>query len=102
MKLAILAAVCAGALAASIATAKLPAPAPLTDDQKAAAEAAKAKAAHGGQVANFQLCRSMDRAAANHARNLKAQGKEFKADAAPACVDPGPLQQSATAAPAKK
>ena len=50
------------ALFLGAAFAKLPAPV-LSDEAKAKAAEAAAKTAHGGKVANYQLCRSMERVA---------------------------------------
>ncbi len=81
---------CLSLLVAVAAHAKLPAPAPLSDEAKAKAAEAAARAAHGGKVAAFQLCRSMDVAAANHFKTAAAMGKPVNsATDAPACVDPG-------------
>jgi hypothetical protein len=75
------------ALAAAAALAKLP---PLSDDAKAKAAEAAAKTAHGNKVADFQLCKSMDRVAAQYMAEGKKAGKDVKAaTATPACADPG-------------
>jgi hypothetical protein len=50
-------------LLASHAQAKLP---PLNDEGKAKAAEAAAKTAHGNKVANYQLCKSMDKVAAGY------------------------------------
>ena len=50
-------------LAASAAVAKLPPP---SDEAKAKAAEAAAKTAHGNKVADFQLCKSMDKVAATN------------------------------------
>ncbi len=69
--------------------AKLPVPA-LTDEAKAKAAEATAKTAHGNKVANYQLCKSMDKAAAHYYKTAKASGKDAKpATDTPACADPG-------------
>lgn len=93
------------------AFAKLPAPV-LTDEAKAKAAEAAAKTAWSGKVANYQLCKSQDRSAANYYKVAKANGKDARpAPAMPACTDPGafvytpvsaPADNSAAAAPAKK
>jgi hypothetical protein len=84
-----------GMLAVPVARAKLP---PLNDDAKAKAAEAAAKAAWSNKVADFQLCKSMDRAAAKYQASLKAAGKEVKpAMDMPACVDPGPYAPVAAA-----
>jgi hypothetical protein len=72
---------------AAVAFAKLP---PLPDDAKAKAAEAAAKTAHGNKVADFQLCKSMDRVAAQYMAEGKKAGKDVKAaTATPACADPG-------------
>ena len=77
------------ALAATVALAKLP---PLSDDAKAKAAEAAAKAAHGNKVADFQLCKSMDKAASKYQATMKAAGKEVKAATdTPPCVEPAPF-----------
>lgn len=67
----------------SAALAKLPAP---SDEAKAKAAEAAAKAAWAGKVDAFKLCKAQDRAAAHY---MKTAGK----GAAPAstCADPGPF-----------
>ena len=77
------------------ALAKLP---PLSDEGKAKAAEAAAKAAHGNKVADFQLCKSQDRAAASHVAAMKQAGKEAKpASPTTACTDPGPYVPAAAA-----
>ena len=89
--------ICTSVLLALAAHAKLPAPV-LTDEAKAKAAEAADKAAHGNKVAAFQLCRSMDRAAAHYFKTASAAGKAVKpAQAAPACADPGPFVPTAAA-----
>ena len=86
-----------GGLMAPLAVAKLP---PLSDDAKAKAAEAAAKAAWGNKVADFQLCKSMDKAAAKYQATMKAAGKEVKPPAdAPACADPGPFVAAPPAPP---
>jgi hypothetical protein len=67
--------------ASALAIAKLPAPAVTPESQLKAAEAA-AKTAHTAKVANYQLCKSQDKAA-KLAKNTKAP------EATPPCADPG-------------
>ena len=62
-------------LASAGAFAKLP---PLSDDAKAKAAEAAAKTAHGNKVADFQLCKSMDRVAAKYVADAKKAGKDVK------------------------
>lgn len=68
----------------SAAFAKLPAP---TDEQKAAAAAAKDKAAWADKVAAYKLCMAQDQVAA---RYLKDKGMKKPAIETPPCVNPGP------------
>ncbi len=69
------------------ALAKLPAP---SDEAKAKAAEAAAKTNWSNQVANFQLCKSMDQVAAVYLAQAKKAGKDSKAVVAtPACADPG-------------
>lgn len=75
-------------LCAGAALAKLP---PLSDEAKAKAAEAAAKAAHGNKVATFQLCKSMDRVAARYLADAKKAGKDIKPVPTPACADPGPF-----------
>ena len=74
-------------LTAAGAQAKLPAP---SDEAKAKAAEAAAKTAHGNKVADFQLCKSMDRTALRYQADSKKAGKEAKPPTAtPPCADPG-------------
>ena len=91
-------------LATSGAFAKLPAPV-LSDEAKAKAAEAAAKTAHGNKVADFQLCRSMERMAVKYQADAKKAGKDAKpATATPPCADPGafvyPPPAATAAAPA--
>lgn len=71
------------------ALAKLPPP---SDEAKAKAAEAAAKAAWSNKVANFQLCKSMDKVAAAYHAQAKKEGKTLKpATATEACADPGPF-----------
>lgn len=80
-------------LAASFMTAgqaKLPPP---SDEAKAKAAEAAAKAAWAGKVAGYQLCKVEDRLAAAYFANAKRAGKTVGAAiATPPCADPGPFQ----------
>lgn len=92
--------IAAAAGLAGAAWAKLP---PLNDEAKAKAAEAAAKTAHGNKVADFQLCKSMDRVAAGYLADAKKAGKDVKPTATPACADPGPFvypPPAAGAAPA--
>lgn len=79
----------AALLLTGAAVAKLPA---LSDDAKAKAAEAAAKAAHAGKVDAYQLCKAQDKVAARTNKAAKPAGKDAKG-AAPAstCVDPGPF-----------
>jgi len=81
-----------GALASSAALAKLPPPV-LSDEAKAKAAEAAAKTAHGNKLADFQLCKSMDRVVARYQAEAKNANKEIKpaSTTAPSCTDPGPF-----------
>lgn len=70
------------------AAAKLPAP---SDEAKAKAAEAAAKTAHGNKVADFQLCKSMDRIAAGYIAQAKKEGRTVKPEPTPPCADPGPF-----------
>ena len=76
------------ALLAVSAWAKMPVP-NLSDEAKAKAAEAAAKTAWSNKVADFQLCRSMDRVAAVYAADAKKAGKDVKPTATPPCGDPG-------------
>jgi hypothetical protein len=92
--------IAAAALLAATAFAKLPTPV-LTEEAKAKAAEAAAKTAHGTKVANFQLCKSMDAAAAHYFKTAKTAGKDVKpATETPACADPGAFVFPPPAAPA--
>ena len=72
--------------------AKLPAPAPLDEAAKAKAAEAAAKTAWSGKVDGYQLCKSMEKSAANYVKTATAAGKTPKtATATPPCADPGPF-----------
>ena len=82
--------------AAAPAAAKLP---PVSDEAKAKVAEAAAKAAHGDKIANFQLCKSMDKVAATYYVAAKAAAKDTKPPTeTPACADPGPFAAAAPAA----
>lgn len=92
------------ALAASAALAKLPVPV-LSDEAKAKAAEAAAKTAHGNKVADFQLCKSMNKTAAYYYAEAKKTAKDAKPPTAtPDCADPGafvfPPPAATAAAPA--
>lgn len=102
LKMALLAMGCAAAaLAAVPALAKLPAP---SEEAKAKAAEVAAKAAHGGKVAAYQLCKAQDRTAAAYFAQAKKDGKATKpAEKTADCVDPSAqVATAAPAAPAKK
>src|SRR4051794_35357681 len=77
-----------------VATAKLPAPPPLNDAQKAAAEEKKAKDATAADLAKQQQARAEDRVAARYIADQKAKGINVTPQM-------GPSAPAAPAAPAK-
>ena len=80
---------CLVAVVPALAWAKLPAP-NLTPEEKAKAAEAAARTAWSNKVADFQLCRSMERTAAHYFEVAKKRGTAAAADpSAPACTDPG-------------
>lgn len=83
-------------VAAGTAFAKLPAP---SDEAKAKAAEAAAKTAHGNKVADFKLCKEMDRVAAAYAASAKKAGKAVAPTATPPCADPGAFVYTPPAAP---
>jgi hypothetical protein len=83
------------ALAAPLASAKLP---PLSPEAQVKADEAKAKAAWADKVAAFQLCRAIDRVADGYMKSAKASGKPAAEPVAtPPCTDPGPFVAPAAA-----
>ena len=77
------------ALFMASAWAKLPPP---SDEAKAKAAEAAAKAAWSGKVDAYKLCKSMDATAAHYFAQAKKAGKEVKPPVATeACADPGPF-----------
>jgi hypothetical protein len=76
-------------LATGASHAKFPPP---SDEAKAKAAETAAKTAHTGKVADFQLCKSMDKVAADYRASAKKAGKAASAPVlTPACADPGPF-----------
>lgn len=74
---------------ASTALGKLPAP---SDEAKARAAEAAAKAAWAGKVGGYKLCLSQDAVAAAYLKKAKAAGKDVAAATpTPPCADPGPF-----------
>ena len=85
-------------LCAAATQAKLPAP---SDEAKTKAAEAAAKTAWSNKVADYQLCKSMDRVAAKYDADAKKAGKATKPPTAtPACADPGPFVAAAPASAA--
>lgn len=94
MRTLLLALLCATVTGAALA--KLPPP---SDEAKAKAAEAAAKTAHGNKVADFQLCRSMEKVAARYRAEAAKAGKTAaKPTETPACTDPGPFVPPTTAA----
>jgi hypothetical protein len=85
------------ALFASVpAWAKLPPP---SEEAKAKAAEAAAKAAHNNKVEAYKLCKSMDQVASGYYANAKKAGKEAAPAVATApCADPGPFVYTPPAA----
>ncbi len=74
-------------LCSTLALAKLPAPG---DEAKAKAAEAAAKTNWSNQVANFQLCKSMNQVAATYLAQAKKAGTVTQPPVAtPPCADPG-------------
>jgi hypothetical protein len=97
----------AGALlvvgAFGIAVAKLPAPPPMTDAQKAAAEEKKAKDAAAADLAKKQQAQAEDRVAARYIAEQKAKGNIVTPQMAPTANAPaGQPTKALEPAPAKK
>jgi hypothetical protein len=82
------------------AMAKLPAPV-LDDAAKAKAAEAAAKTAWTGKMDGYQLCKSMDKAAAHYQKTAASSGKAAKPPTATLpCADPGPFVYTPAGAPA--
>ena len=71
-----------------LAVAKLPAPPPMTDAQKAAAEEAKGKAAAATALAAQQQAAAEDRVASRYFAEMKAKGKQVPASQMAAATPP--------------
>ena len=89
-----------------IALAKLPAPPPMTDAQKVAADEKKAKDAAAAEAVKAQQAKAEDRVAARYIAEQKAKGKvvtpQMTPVAAAAPATAAMAQPKAAAAPAKK
>jgi hypothetical protein len=91
MRGAIVAAICAAMIGAPLLLsgglwAKLPAPPPMNDEQKAAAAAKAAKAAEGAKKESELLAKSMDATAEKYKKSLAAKAKGAPAMATPAAA----------------
>ncbi|MCC6851031.1 MAG: hypothetical protein IT502_01865 [Rubrivivax sp.] len=76
-------------LCAGAALAKLP---PLSDEAKAKAAEAAAKAAWAGKVEAYRLCKVQDTVAAEYLAHARKEGRKTDAPTAtPPCADPGPF-----------
>jgi hypothetical protein len=90
-----------------VALAKLPAPPPMTDAQKAAAEEKKAKDAAAAELAKQQQPRAEDRVAARYIAEQKAKGNTVTPQTGPASAAatamaaPAAAPSKAGATPAK-
>ncbi len=83
--------------ACALAMAKLPPP---TEEAKAKAAEAAAKAAWAGKVDAYLLCQSQDKVATRYFASAKTAGKETKVAAAtPPCADPGAFAYTPAEAP---
>ena len=81
----------------AVATAKLPPP---SEEDKAKAAEAAAKAAWAGKVDVYKLCLVQDKVAAGYFASAKAAGKDTKtALATPPCSDPGAFVAAPVEAP---
>jgi hypothetical protein len=85
-----------------IALAKLPAPPPMTDAQKAAAEEKKAKDAAGAEVAKMQQAKAEDRVAARYIAEQKAMGKAVTPQMGPTAMAAAAPAKGAAPVPAAK
>ena len=84
------------ALAGTAAVAKLPPP---SDEAKAKAAEVASKAAHTNKVADYQLCKSMDKVAAQYHATQKQAGKPVsKPTETASCADPGAFTYTPPAA----
>ena len=83
--------VAAGVVVASfgVAVAKLPPPAPLTEEQKKAAEEKKAKDAAAAEASKAQQARAEDRVVSKYQADMKAQGKQPPAPQTGPAADAG-------------
>lgn len=87
-------------MGAGLALAKLP---PASDEAKAKSAAAAAKAAHGGKIGRYQLCKVQDKVVADYLARAKKAGTATGAPVAmAACQDPGPFMAAGAAPAAKK
>jgi len=88
------------------AVAKLPAPAPMTEEQKAAAEAKKAKDAAAAEAAKQAQTRAEDRVAARYIADQKAKGvtvtPQTGANAPPAATSDSNAKPAPASSTAKK
>jgi hypothetical protein len=84
----------AALLIAGSALAKLPPP---SDEAKAKAEEAKAKAAWSTKVTAFETCKAEDRAVANYKANMKGKAGDAASNVAIGAPKPG----NGSTAPAK-
>lgn len=90
--------IAAGALVSLGAAAKLPAP---SEEAQAKAAETAARTAWSNKVADYQLCRAMDRVAERYAMEARQAGKDVAAAVlTPPCADPGPFVAAPPAKPA--
>jgi len=81
-----------------VAVAKLPAPPPMTDAQKAAAEEKKAKDAAAAEMAKKQQTQAEDRVVARYIAEQKAKGKTVTPQMGAGSPTPTAVSQPAKAA----
>ena len=87
----------------TLASAKLPAPPPMTDAQKAAAEEKKGKDAAAADLAKKQQAQAEDRVAARYIAEQKAKGNVVTPQMAPTANAPAaPPAKAPEPAPATK
>jgi hypothetical protein len=96
MRMTNLSLLCAALLAAN-AFARLPPP---SDEEKAKAAEAAAKAAWSAKIGSYQLCRAQNRAVADYQAQMKKVGKSVQsvAVATAACAEPRPYSDTSAKA----
>lgn len=85
-----------------VAVAKLPPPAPLTEEQKKAAEEKKVKDAAVVEATKALQARTEDRVAARYYADMKAKGKQVSPPQLPASADAGSAGGAVSSKPEKQ